>query len=208
MGKVVDEIWRPIKNYEGLYEISNFGNVKSLERYSDTKNKYGYMKRSVKEKILNPSISSKGYMKVTLSNDKNKIFSVHRLVAQAFLPNPDNLPQVNHIDGNKQNNKVDNLEWCTNKENQEHAIKNGLKNIEKITKRIVEFNKINKITPYKAIEKTKNKCKQYDKNGNFLKLWESLSEASKTLKINVSNISECCNGKRLSAGGFIWKYKS
>lgn len=113
------EIWRDIKGYEGKYQVSNFGNVRSL-MYHNTK---GIKRIS----LLKPATDGKGYLRCALS--KNNIlttFKVHRLVAQAFIPNPNNYPQINHIDGNKKNNKVDNLEWCTNSINQIHAYSTNL----------------------------------------------------------------------------------
>ena len=107
------EEWRPIKGYEGLYKVSNMGRVKSLY--------YG------KERILKTRNGLHGYKHVILSKQATKKTSrVHRLVAEAFIPNPMNLPVVNHLDGNKHNNCVFNLEWCTVKENTNHAIKTGL----------------------------------------------------------------------------------
>jgi hypothetical protein len=104
------EIWKEIKDYEGLYQISNLGRVKSLEK------KVGFRKR--KEKILKQHFDKDGYVKVYLcKNSKVKFLSVHRLIAQAFIPNPDELPQINHKDENKANNKIENLEWCTCKYN-------------------------------------------------------------------------------------------
>ena len=112
----MEEIWKCIAGYENLYQVSNLGNVKSLVR-----------KHSVKEKFL--KILTKEYHTVSLSvNNKNTTYRVHRLVAHAFLPNPENKPIVNHLDGNKHNNNVNNLEWCTHQENCIHAVKTGLVN--------------------------------------------------------------------------------
>ena len=126
------EEWRPVVGYEGLYEVSNTGRVRSLDRYVRSKSK-SY--RLQKGSILSPSTSN-GYLYVILqASQVTRKFRIHRLVAQAFLPNPDNLPQVNHKDEDKLNNRVDNLEWCTVKYNnnygtrtiraKETAIKNG-----------------------------------------------------------------------------------
>ena len=123
------EEWRPIEGYEGLYEVSSYGRVRSLDKY--VKSGYGSY-RLRKGKILSPGIRPDGYLVVSL---QYKMFRVHRLVAQAFILNPDNLSQVNHKDENKANNRVDNLEWCDSKYNnnygtariraKETAIKNG-----------------------------------------------------------------------------------
>ena len=117
------EKWERIKGYEKYYEISNFGNVKSLDREISNK-KGSYTKKG---RLLKKSYTSTGYLKVELTkNKKKKSFKVHRLVAQAFIPNPESKPNVNHIDGNPLNNNFKNLEWCTQKENVEHALKLGL----------------------------------------------------------------------------------
>lgn len=116
--------WKPIKGYIGYYEISNKGTVKSLKRNIILKNG---CKRCLKKKILKSSPNSDGYKEVTLSRDgKDKDFYVHRLVAQAFLPNPDNLPEVNHKSGIKTDNTAENLEWVTHQANVIHAYKTGL----------------------------------------------------------------------------------
>lgn len=108
------EIWKDIKGYEGLYQVSNMGRIKSLGN-----------NKTRKEKILSLKPSNDGYIRVYLcKNGKQKPFSVHRLVAQAFLPNPDNLPEVNHIDENKENNHVKNLEWCDRKYNMNYGSRN------------------------------------------------------------------------------------
>ena len=104
------EVWKDVKNYEGLYQISNLGNVKRISS----------------GKRLKP-YNRKGYIRVALSkDDTTKHIDIHRLVAQAFIPNPENKPEVNHIDGDKSNNEVSNLEWCTRKENMNHAKNTGL----------------------------------------------------------------------------------
>lgn len=112
------EIWKPINNFEDYYEISNFGNIRKI----GGKNQFGKFKIF---KNIKPYMNEKGYLKVGLSkNNRRKIYKLHRLVAEHFLPNPNNYPEINHIDFNKQNNRVDNLEWCTHKENIQHYWEN------------------------------------------------------------------------------------
>ena len=121
------EVWKDVENYPN-YQISNFGNVKSKERY--TKARKGQIIHR-KERLLKQLTDSKGYLYVRLYNDKGfKNIKVHRLVANNFLENPNNLPQVNHIDGCKQNNNIFNLEFCTELDNVRHSIKNGLVDLE------------------------------------------------------------------------------
>ena len=120
------EIWKSIKGYEGLYEVSNFGNVKSLER--QVLGRLSSYTRSVKERILKLKTSNYGYLEVSLHKEgKLSTKRVNRLVAIAFINNVNNYSQVNHIDGNKLNNNIDNLEWVNNSMNQIHAHKTGLK---------------------------------------------------------------------------------
>ena len=108
----MNEIWKDIEGFEGLYQVSNFGNVKCLEHKCP--GRYKDKPRTVKEHLMKQTKGNKGYMYVILSNcDRGKTFLVHRLVAKAFIPNPDNNPVVNHKDENKENNSVENLEWCT-----------------------------------------------------------------------------------------------
>lgn len=119
------EIWKDIEGYEGLYQVSNLGRVKSLSRLIERERSY-----YSKEKLLKVVINKYNYCKVNLyKSNKIKSFTVHRLVANTFLSNPYNKPQVNHIDGDKCNNCVNNLEWTTASENTQHAIDTGLKNI-------------------------------------------------------------------------------
>lgn len=127
---------------------------------------------------------------VLYKNGKQKNISVHRLVGIMFIPNPENKPEINHKDTNKLNNHISNLEWNTKKENIEHAWDNGLCKIV-----VGEGNLHNK------------PILQYDLQGNFIKDWISTAEAERELKINNSNITQCCKGKRNKAGGYMWRYK-
>lgn len=171
------EIWEDIVDYEGYYQISNLGRIKSLKR-----------KYRKKEIFIKTSKNKDGYIYVILSkNNISKCFLVHRLVAQTFIPNPNNFPEINHKDENKYNNYVDNLEWCDRKYNI---------NYNNLSKRI---NRINRKDLSKQVY-------QYDLNNNFIKKWESTMEIQRQLKYCNSAISECCNGKRRNAYGYIWKY--
>ena len=166
-----EEIWCPIKGYEGLYEVSDYGRVKSL--------KFG------KERILKPRRDKDGYLFVTLyKNGDHKTCKVHRLVAQTFIPNPDNLPQVNHKDEDKENNSVQNLEWCDRKYNYNYGTR-----IQRIS------------------EKNSKPVLQYTKSGEFVKEWKSARDVQRNLGYFGTYISSCCLGKRKSAYGFIWKFK-
>jgi len=119
------EIWKTIKGYEGYYEISNLGRIKALERIVDN---HSMFLKKIKEKILTNSISKTGYYTTSLSiKAVKKTFKIHRLIAINFIENHNNYPCINHIDGNKLNNDIYNLEWCTIKQNNYHAEINGLK---------------------------------------------------------------------------------
>lgn len=190
----MEEIWKDIEGYEGLYQVSNSGRVKSLERYKENHSKL----QKVEEKIKTVSIDNIGYYRVCLYKDnKLKNARVHRLVAQTFIPNPDNLREVNHKDGNKLNNNIDNLEWVTSSENNKHAWNTGLHICtEKQRKQLSKNNQ-----KYKSKE-----IHQLDLNGNYIRTWINAHEASRQLDIDRSTISQCCTGGRRNktAGGYKW----
>lgn len=120
----MEEVWKDVKGYEGIYQVSNIGRVRSLDRWTNG------LKHMFKRGCIRKPFDTTGYDSVTLSNSGDKTFMVHRLVADAFIPNPNKLPCVNHIDGNKKNNIVSNLEWVTYEENTHHAIRLGLIDVE------------------------------------------------------------------------------
>lgn len=182
------EEWKDIPGYEGLYQVSSLGNIKSIN-YNHTK----------KEKLLKPQKQSNGYMTTRIGN---KTKTIHRIVANAFITNSLNKPCINHIDGNKTNNRADNLEWCTNSENMKHAIRNGMINYKTTKKK-----KSDLINIQKAISHNKRKIQQFNKNGDFIKEFNSVIEASKETNSNATHISRCAKGFQKLCGGFVWKYK-
>lgn len=198
----LNEIWKDINGYEGLYQVSNFGQVKSVSRIDFNGHK-------IKQRILKCALN-KGYLSVVLF--KNGIptnFKIHRLVAKAFLPNPYNLPCVNHKDENKTNNIVlinedgsidyekSNLEWCTHKYNSNY----GTRNIK------ISLNTKGKHFNRRDLSKP---ILQYDKTGQLLKEWPSASEIQRAIGVNSSAICKCCRNvsSYLSAGGYIWRFVS
>lgn len=191
----MDKEWRPVQGFEGIYEISNYGEVKSLER-KFTRGKGNY---SRKEKILKNSSDKDGYPYVVLLKNKiRKTVKVHRLVAIAFLENNSLKEQVNHKDGIKSNPRADNLEWCTQSENQIHSYR--------VLKNKPNNANMGKFGKYASRAKP---IYQMDFNDNIIKEWDCAIDASKDLKISMSSISSCAGGNKnySHAGGFKWKIK-
>lgn len=182
--------------------------VKGWEDYTIDTNGNVFSKR--KNKYLKQTINKYGYCKVTLQKDKyKKMYSVHRLVAENFIPNPNNYPCINHIDSNRKNNNIENLEWCTYKQNMEHAVKNHrFDEMAKVNSVKMKENKIYLFSNgYKKANKIRSKrIKQYDKNNNLIKIYKSISEASRDTKISIASISYSANGKRKTGGGYIWHF--
>lgn len=203
----MEEIWKDIKNYEGLYQISNLGRVKSLKRVIVRNNNRPLL---VEEKILKQYILKKGnYLRIGLrKNGKRKFYLVHRLVAEAFIPNPNNLPQVNHKDENTSNNCISNLEYCDVLYNNNYATRN--KRISEKHKGVL-FSEEHKNNLSKALTNRSDKSKpvlQIDKNTNeVIAEFPSAAEAGRHLGLIKSHISECCRGKMKSAYGYKWIYK-
>lgn len=168
----MEEVWKSIKNYEGLYEISNLGNVKSLVNNKCVE----------REKVLK-HIIGKGYKRVILyKNNKKKRYFIHRLVAQAFIENPNNYPFINHKDENGENNNVENLEWCNHRYNCNFGTRN--------------------VRISKSLSK---EVYQYSKEGELIAVWKSTNECGRN-GFNQGSVVSCCNGKLKTHKGYIWSY--
>lgn len=183
----MQEIWKDIEGYEGLYQVSNLGRVRRLTEWCGNGNQKKYRD---KVSIKTLTIDNVGYNTVTLyKNNVGKKIRVHRLVASAFLRNEANKATVNHIDGNKTNNNVENLEWATYSENEKHAHKTGLKRALRSKEHPLSKSVI-----------------QYDIKGNYIKTWDSIMDVERELKISNSSVCQCCLKRLKTAGGYVWKY--
>ena len=172
------EIWVDIKDFEGLYQVSNYGRVKSLERYDA-------LGRLIEEKILKHIKQKSGHLFVYLSkNGVEKRYYIHQLVAMHFIPNPECKTDVHHKDHNPANNNVENLVWLTHEEHKaEHP------------------------EVFEASAKARSRhINQYTLDGKFIKKWDSARDIKRELGYSPSNIITCCNGKYRQAYGYIWKY--
>ena len=195
------ETWKVIEGYDNLYEVSDLGRVRSLGRDCNSKNNSINHKR---ERILIQEIKAYGYCRVRLfpKEGKPKHYAVHRLVAQAFLSDYDESKQINHKNEIKTDNRAINLEVCTPKYNCNYGTRN---------KRLSEKNtgkKVSEETKRKIAKAFARPINQYTKNGAFLISYESAKEASKRTGIDYTDILACKNGKRPSAGGYVWRDKA
>ena len=172
----MQEIWKDVVGYEGHYQVSNLGNVKSL-----------HYKHQNFPQVLKPKISYDGYLRVNLAKDGTvKTINIHLLVAKHFIPNPDNKPQINHINGDKNNNSVSNLEWVTGKENIRHAIDTGLRKIEN--------HKYLKGGGHYASKGVL----QYDLEGNLIKKWNCQSDIAREYNCRTGTVNAAILGRNLT----------
>lgn len=167
------EVWKDIQGYEGLYHVSNLGNVRNIKI----------------DRVLKPIKNKWGYLQVKLCKDcKLKNYSIHRLVAEAFIPNPYNLPCVNHKDEVKTNNCITNLEWCTHEYNTNYGTRN-----ERIAKTKINGKKSKTVL-------------QLRMDGSLVRIWPSVSEVERQLGYSPGNISKCCIGEYHTAYNYKWCY--
>lgn len=173
------EIWRDIDGFEGRYQISSEGRIKSVDVYTiDTIGR----RQLHRGKFLKVRYDKDGYKKISLYDGKS--YSIHRLVAQAFIPNPNNYPIINHKDENKQNNCVENLEWCS-----------------------AQYNSMWGTKRERHKEKVKKSVMQYDMDGTFIKKWDSIKDATYSIVgHNSGRIIDCLKGRSVSAYGYRWEY--
>ena len=180
---MINEIWKDVKDYEGLYKISNLGNIRGMKS----------------NKVLVLSSSPSGYKFIRLfKKSKGKNYRIHRLVAEAFIPNIDNLPFINHKDENTENNCVDNLEWCTASYNINYGERN-----KKVANKVSIWRK-NKGSDYSPRER--KKVAQYTLDDKFVREFNSINEAGRETKSSIGTIHNCCVGKSKSCNGYKWKF--
>lgn len=181
------EIWKDIEGYEGFYQVSNLGNVRSLNW-----GKQGYVRN------LYLKHHPRGYRQVELvKNGKRKMLTVHRLVAQAFIPNPDGLTSINHKDEDKTNNRVENLEWCDKRYNfwyswDLHHTSRPMKKVRKRTN--------------SSYSNHLNKVAQLNLDGTVVRIWDNIASIKRELSFNNWSITQCCKGNRATAYGFRWQF--
>lgn len=173
----MEEIWKDVAGWEGIYQVSSFGRIRRLTTRGG--------RPLTEPRILKEKHDGHGYPQITLSKGKSiKYKHIHRLVAESFIPNPNNLREVNHKDENKKNNRVENLEWCTHQYNNVYGTK------------LIRYS-----------ESRGHAVNQYDMNGNFIRRFRSAQHAEmETFGHLTCGVNRCCNGKLKQSGGYIWKW--
>lgn len=190
----MQEIWKDIPGYEGLYEASNQGRIRKLAYIQYKKYNNGVFGANINGKNIRAKKNNRGYWQVRLYKDGQTFnYLVHRLIAMTFIENVNIMPQVNHKDENKDNNRADNLEWCDNLYNRHYGT-----GIERMAKNH-DYKKIAQVNSRPVI--------QFDKNGKIIKKWPSVVSASRHYGCSDSSIRCCCYGKSQSTLGYIWKYE-
>lgn len=176
------EVWRDILGFEHNYQVSNLGRIRTKDRYVRIG---GGKERFVKGRIVKPTICTNGYYEIQMHiNGKRKIKLLHRAVGEAFIPNPNNLPQINHKDENPANNSADNLEWCTPRYNANYGTRNQRMVKDKYLKPVFMM----------------------DKEGNILKRFNSIGDAVRETGADISSLIRVCKGRQNTCVGYKWKY--
>lgn len=197
----MSEIWKDIPGFEGLYQVSNLGRVKSLPRGKQ------WPYRRTHNNIRKPRVKN-GYYQVNLSKEnKVKWLSVHRLVALAFIPNPDNLPCINHRDENRLNNSIENLEWCSYAYNANYgtARQRQIESMKRNDPLNIRAQKSLETRARNNMPNARRKVVQMDSSGCVMRVFNSIADAGRQ-GYDRASITYCCQGKRKTTGGYKWKY--
>lgn len=194
------EDYIPVFGYEGLYEVNRFGIIKSIDRFHIR----GGHKRHKSARVLSQFSDINGYARINLfdMNGHAKQFGVHRIVATSFIPNTYNKPCIDHINTIRTDNRVENLRWCTPKENQNNPITRKNLSICQIGEKAYMWRKFGKLNP------ASRPVVQFSMNGDFIKEWDGCGDIRRILGFNTSHICSCCRGKRNYSHGYKWSYKN
>ena len=194
----MEEIWKDIKGYEGLYQVSTMGRIRSIDRFVNSREG---RQKPIKGKLIKIFRNRGGYLQVNLwRNMKYKTYLVHRLVATTYIPNPLNLSQINHIDEDKENNRIENLEWCDAQYNNNYGTK---------PERISEKRKGMTMPRHAVLVSKRKRSKhiiQMDLDGNEIMGWLSGHDCERETGYDQGLIGSVCNGKYRQAYGYRWKY--